>query len=178
VQEPLDGLAFIGHNPKDRDNVFIATGDSGNGITHGTIAGMLLTDLVLGRKNEWAGLYDPARKIVEPYKGGSQGWRPGRKKGKKQVENALARLRAGTGTVIERRGAKPIAAYRDQKGALHAYSAVCTHLGCTVSWNDAEKSFDCSCHGSRFSYAGRTVNGPANDALAKLDDKRKPDDKA
>lgn len=173
VLEPLDGLAFIGRNPKDRGNVFIATGDSGNGMTHGTIAGMLLTDLVLGKKNEWADLYDPARKIVKPYTAGSQGWRQARKKSKKQAENALARLRDGTGVVIERHGDKPVAAYRDQRGTLHLYSAVCTHLGCTVAWNEAEKSFDCSCHGSRFSYAGRAVNGPTNDSLAKLDGKSK-----
>lgn len=177
VQEPLDGLAFIGHNPGDRDNVFIATGDSGNGITHGTIAGMLLTDLILGRKNEWAALYDPARKMKKPYSAGPQAWSPAKKKDKKQVQGALARIRAGSGLVIERRGDGPIAAYRDQSGTLHSYSAVCTHLGCTVAWNDAEKSFDCACHGSRFSYAGRAVNGPAGADLAKQRDKGKAYDK-
>lgn len=181
VLEPLDGLAFIGYNPGDRKNVFIATGDSGNGITHGTIAGILLTDLVLGRKNEWAALYDPARKIVDPYKSENpQAQGRGKKKDKEQVKGVLARIRAGAGAVIERRGAEPVAAYRDQSGTLHLYSAVCTHLGCTVAWNKAEKSFDCPCHGSRFSYAGRTVNGPANDNLgsAKLHDKGKPNDKS
>ena len=61
VMEPVDGLAFIGHNPLDADNVYTVTGDSGNGMTHGTIAGMLLTDLILGRHNPWASLYDPGR---------------------------------------------------------------------------------------------------------------------
>src|SRR5260370_2243662 len=62
--EPVDGVAFIGRNPLDADNVFIATGDSGMGMTHGTIAGLLLTDLILGRPNPWATLYDPSRKTV------------------------------------------------------------------------------------------------------------------
>lgn len=178
VLEPLDGLAFIGHNPGDRDNVFIATGDSGNGMTHGTVAGMLLTDLVLGRKNEWAGLYDPVRKMVDPYEGASEQQGQSEKKDRTQVERMLAEIRAGSGAVIEQSKGKQVAAYRDQGGALHTYSAACTHLGCTVVWNEAEKSFDCPCHGSRFSYAGRGVNGPANDGLAKLDDKGKAGDKA
>ena len=64
VLEPADSLAFIGRNPLDKDNVFIATGDSGHGMTHGTIAGMLITDLVLGRPNPWAQLYDPSRRTL------------------------------------------------------------------------------------------------------------------
>src|SRR6185312_6785586 len=62
--ETMDGLAFIGRNPMDKDNVFIVTGDSGMGMTHGTIAGMLLTDLILGKENPWAKLYDPSRKTL------------------------------------------------------------------------------------------------------------------
>lgn len=178
VLEPLDGLAFIGRNPGDRDNIFIATGDSGNGITHGTVAGMLLVDLVLGRKNEWAGLYDPARKPVDPYKGEGVQQGQSEKKDRVHIGKMLEGMHTGSGTVIEQSKGKPIAAYKGQNGALHTYSAVCPHLGCMVAWNEAEKSFDCPCHGSRFSYAGRAVNGPANDGLAELDDKGKANDKA
>ncbi|MGI0020035.1 MAG: FAD-dependent oxidoreductase, partial [Nitrososphaera sp.] len=158
VLEPRDSMAFIGHNPRDkRRNIFIATGDSGNGITHGTIAGVILTDLVLGKKNKWARLYDPSRRQKRM---GPQQASPGKKKQQKQDPGKLL---PGEGVVVE--GKNPVAFYRDGRGALHQYSAPCTHLGCTVMWNNSEKSFDCPCHGSRFSYAGKVVNGPANDSL-------------
>lgn len=171
VMEPTDSLAFIGRNPNDkRKNIFIATGDSGNGITHGTIAGVILTDLILGKKNRWAKLYDPSRRQ-----------RPRRRKqeeedddgegrgaggdGEEQAEELQPRqLQPGQGTVIEG-DEGPVAFYRDMAGNLHSYSAVCTHLGCTVMWNGSEKSFDCPCHGSRFSSAGRAINGPTNSDL-------------
>jgi Rieske Fe-S protein len=159
-------MAFIGRNPRDkRRNIFIATGDSGNGITHGTIAGIILTDLVLGKKNRWAGLYDPARR--QKRKSPPQSASPGKKKQKQQKQDP-AGLKPGEGMVVAE-GKKPVAYYRDEKGILHRHSATCTHLGCTVAWNDSEKSFDCGCHGSRFSYAGKVVNGPANDDLEPAD---------
>jgi glycine/D-amino acid oxidase-like deaminating enzyme/nitrite reductase/ring-hydroxylating ferredoxin subunit len=156
VLEPFDSLAFIGRNPPDKKgNVFIATGDSGNGMTHGTIAGMILNDLVAGRENGWAGLYDPSRRqraapAENTANSGGQGRDP-------------QGLEPGQGMVSG--GKMPVAYYRDGGGVLHSYSATCTHLGCTVKWNGSEKSFDCPCHGSRFSYAGKVVNGPANDDL-------------
>ena len=166
VLEPRDSLAFIGRNPRDkRRNIFIATGDSGNGITHGTIAGILLSDLILGEKNAWARLYDPSRRIKPGGKGpaGSSG-----PKGKESFDAALEkakRLEPGEGAVAELKRKDPVAFYRDGQGELHSYSAVCTHLGCTVQWNGSEKSFDCPCHGSRFSCSSQVVNGPANDNL-------------
>lgn len=171
VLEPKDSMSFIGRNPRDkRKNIFIATGDSGNGMTHGTIAGMLLTDILTGRKNKWASLYNPSRKPRRKppsSKGSSNG---GRSKPKKfTLEAALTRanmLARQEGIVVELKQAEPRAFYRDNDGKLHSFSAVCTHLGCTVSWNDSEASFDCPCHGSRFSYAGLVVNGPANDHLS------------
>jgi Rieske Fe-S protein len=137
-------------------------------MTHGTIAGMLLTDLIMGKKNSWAGLYDPSRKDKSKSKGNNSGG--GSKKESKKAEMDEARkqalaLQIGQGMVVELRRKDPIAFYRDKNGKIHSFSAVCTHLGCTVSWNDSEKSFDCPCHGSRFSYAGKVVNGPANDDL-------------
>ena len=170
VLEPRDSIAFIGRNPRDkRKNIFIATGDSGNGMTHGTIAGMLLTDLILGRKNSWAVLYNPSRKDKSKSKS-----RPGNKSGgsskSKKLEmdeahNQALALRIGEGMVAVLKRKDPMAFYRDKNGKIHSFSAVCTHLGCTVSWNHLEKSFDCPCHGSRFSYAGKVINGPANDDL-------------
>jgi Rieske Fe-S protein len=171
--EPADGMAFIGRNPLDKPNVYVATGDSGNGMTHGTIAGMLLTDLIQGRTNEWAELYDPGRVILRTtpdfvkenanvaaqYAKGYLG--PGEAGGSNEIA-------AGEGAVI-RRGVKRVAAYRDEHGALHERSAVCTHLGCIVAWNNVEKTWDCPCHGSRFDKFGAVVNGPANTDLAAID---------
>jgi Rieske Fe-S protein len=79
----------------------------------------------------------------------------------------LENLKEGQGIVLED---KNIAAYKDHKGELHTYSAICTHLGCTLTWNDSEKSFDCPCHGSRFSPSGDVINGPANTALDDISD--------
>jgi glycine/D-amino acid oxidase-like deaminating enzyme/nitrite reductase/ring-hydroxylating ferredoxin subunit len=167
VMETIDGLAFIGRNPGDKDNVFIATGDSGMGMTHGTIAGMLLTDLILGRDNPWAKLYDPSRKplrgmagkefLVENLNVARQyaDWlTPGE-------VSSVTEVRPGTGAVL-RRGLSKFAVYRDEQGRAYEYTAVCPHLGCIVDWNSAEQTWDCPCHGSRFDRFGRVVNGPAN----------------
>jgi glycine/D-amino acid oxidase-like deaminating enzyme/nitrite reductase/ring-hydroxylating ferredoxin subunit len=168
VIEPNDYMAFIGKNPGD-DNVYIATGDSGNGMTHGTIAGMLIPDLILGAPNRWAKLYDPARVTLRsagPFV--------------KENVNVAAQyadwvtpgevsspddVKPGSGAVM-RQGTKKFAVYRDNEGALHIRSAVCTHLYCIVDWNSVEKTWDCPCHGSRFDPYGRVLNGPAIADLA------------
>lgn len=172
VMEPVDGLAFIGRNPADAENVFIATGDSGNGMTHGTIAGILLSDLILGRDNPWAKLYDPSRK-------------PMRAIGdylKENLNTALqysdwlssgdvssaAHVPAGCGAVV-RSGLTKLAVYRDEHGEMHEMSATCPHLGCVVHWNQGEKTWDCPCHGSRFDSLGKVLNGPANSNLKVLE---------
>jgi glycine/D-amino acid oxidase-like deaminating enzyme/nitrite reductase/ring-hydroxylating ferredoxin subunit len=173
VMEPVDSLAFIGRNPLDADNVYIATGDSGNGITHGTIAGMLLKDLILGRPNEWARLYDPSRKslrtafdfVRENLNVAAQyaDWATSGDLG------SVDQVAPGEGAVI-RRGLSKIAAYRDEHGSLHEHSAVCTHLGCIVAWNADEKTWDCPCHGSRFDARGHVINGPAITDLPPADE--------
>lgn len=172
VQETLDGLAFIGKNPTDDANVYIATGDSGMGMTHGTIAGILLTDLIVGRENPWAVLYDPSRKplktmsdfvsenanVVRQY----ADWLT-----RGDVSDA-SQIAPGRGAVI-RKGLSKVAAYRDEKGTLHAMTAVCPHLGCIVAWNDDDATWDCPCHGSRFDRLGKVVVGPANADLGPVD---------
>jgi glycine/D-amino acid oxidase-like deaminating enzyme/nitrite reductase/ring-hydroxylating ferredoxin subunit len=169
VLEPMDGLAFIGKNPGTDTNVYVTTGSSGNGMTYGTIAGMLLTDLIHARANEWAEIYDPGRislraakeflkqnlnvavQYAQHAKGGGVG-----------QTGAIA---PGTGA-IEQQGRDKLAVYRDDKGRLHKLSAICPHLGCLVKWNAVESSWDCPCHGSRFTPDGRVLNGPALTALA------------
>jgi nitrite reductase/ring-hydroxylating ferredoxin subunit len=171
VMEPVDGLAFIGRNPLDAPNVFIATGDSGMGMTHGTIAGLLLTDLIMGRPNRWAGLYDPSR--VTPRAVGEFAkenlnvaleygqWLTGG-----DVDSA-AQIPYGQGAVL-RRGLTKVAVYRDEQGQLHEFSAVCPHLGCLVAWQSTEQIWNCPCHGSRFDAYGGVISGPANSDLTPL----------
>jgi glycine/D-amino acid oxidase-like deaminating enzyme/nitrite reductase/ring-hydroxylating ferredoxin subunit len=170
VLETLDGLAHIGRNPLDHDNVFVATGDSGMGLTHGTLAGMILADLSAGRSNPWASLYDPARKslrtashfLKENLNVAAQYLRDYATPGEITSVDAIA---PGSGAVV-RHGLMKVAVYRDADGQLHELSAVCPHLGCIVHWNAVEKTWDCPCHGSRFAAQGRVINGPANRDLA------------
>jgi len=168
VMETVDGLAFIGRNPLDHDHVYIVTGDSGMGMTHGTIGGLLITDLVLGRHNPWQALYEPSRKTLRAA--------PDFVRETANVAAQYAQwVTAGdvasvdeiakdSGAVI-RRGMSKVAVYRDATGELHEKSAACPHLGCIVAWNPAEKTWDCPCHGSRFGKFGDCLNGPANTGL-------------
>jgi Rieske Fe-S protein len=170
VLEPVDSLAFIGRNPGNK-NIYIATGDSGNGMTHGTIAGMLIGDLILGVTNPWEEVYDPAR-ITLKASGDFL----------KEVSNmtvqyldylapgdikTINELPTNEGAVMTLGGRKA-AVFRDDKNVVHAYSAICPHLGCVLQWNSTEKSFDCPCHGSRFTCEGKVVNGPANTDLKRI----------
>ena len=172
VMETVDRVAFIGRNPLDHDNVFVVTGDSGMGMTHGTIAGMLLTDLILGRENPWATLYDPSRKTLraagdfarETLNMAAQyaDWLTG------GDVDSVDEIAPDSGAVV-RKGLTKLAVYRDPEGELHYLSAVCTHLGCIVSWNPAERTWDCPCHGSRYDKLGDVINGPANKHLTRIE---------
>jgi Rieske Fe-S protein len=141
-------------------------------MTHGTIAGILLTDLIIGRENRWATLYDPTRKTL-------------RAAGEFASENlnvaaqyadhltggevgSEAEIAPGSGAIV-RSGLTKLAVWRDEAGAVHRLSAVCSHLGCVVHWNSAEESWDCPCHGSRFDPTGRVLNGPAVRPLESAD---------
>ena len=174
VMEPVDGVAFIGRNPGDAENVYIATGDSGMGMTHGTIAGILLTDLIMGRECSWAPLYDPSRVT---FSSAAEFAKENINVASQYVADYLSGgevdspedVAPGKGAII-RRGLTKIAAYRDEDGTLHELSAVCTHLGCIVAWNSNEETWDCPCHGSRFDRYGRVFNGPANIDLRPVED--------
>ncbi len=164
VMETLDGLAYIGPDPGGAKNVFIATGDSGMGMTHGTIAGMLLRDQILGRENAWSAVYDPSRK---PIKAAGDYLRENLNVARQYADYVTAgevrpadTVPPGQGAVL-RRGMTLMAVYREENGEVHECSAVCTHLGCVVHWNDAEKTWDCPCHGSRFDKEGHVLHGPA-----------------
>lgn len=170
VLEPVDSLAYIGKNPGDK-NIYIVTGDSGNGMTHAAIGGMLISDLIRGIENPWEKLYDPSRITIKAT--GDYLKEVGNMAAQyldfltpgdvKSVEN----LSPGQGAIINL-AAKKTAVYRDENNVLHSYSAICPHLGCVVQWNGSEKSFDCPCHGSRFTCEGKVVNGPATNDLKKI----------
>ena len=164
IMEPSDGLGYMGRNPMDYQNVYVITGDSGNGMTHCTAGAMLVTDLIMGRNNSWLDLYDPARTAIH-----------GMSEFLKELGNTVAQygdwvkggdvaspeqILPGEGAIL-RKEEQRIAIYRDEEGKIHALSAACTHLGCVVSWNAAETSWDCPCHGSRFSVTGQVLHGPA-----------------
>lgn len=167
IVEPTDTVAFIGFMPGE-ENVFVVTGDSGQGMTHGTIAGLLLTDLIHGRKNRWTDLYNPSRlasvfttdfltenlKVTAHY----TDWLTGGE------VSSTEEIELDEGYIV-RRGLTKIAAYRDDRGVIHERQAICTHLGCVVAWNSTEQSWDCPCHGSRFDKMGHVINGPANSDL-------------
>ena len=181
VMEPVDGMAYIGKNPGGDQHIWIATGDSGNGMTHGTIAGIILNELVQGRKHQWARLYDPSRvklrsapeyvkeniNVAEQFK---DYFTAG------EVADIDA-LKPGEGAVVGR-GRGKVAVYRDERGTIHQHSAVCPHLYCIVKWNNTEKSWDCPCHGSRFDPYGKVVNGPAIVGLSPVDQERKQEKNA
>ena len=174
VLEPNDYIAFIGRNPDGAKNIYMVSGDSGQGMTHGTIAGILLTDLVMGRENPWEKIYDPRRVSLSP---------EALKEFAKENADVAARyvkdflspdrideadIPRGEGRVV-RHGLHKVAVYRDDSGTLHHCSAACTHLKCIVEWNSAEKSWDCPCHGSRFDPYGKVLNGPAISALSAIE---------
>ncbi|HZH42934.1 MAG TPA: FAD-dependent oxidoreductase [Lysobacter sp.] len=172
IIEPVDGLAYIGRDPGHADNVFIVTGDSGNGLTHGTLAGPLIAALVQGEEHPWAGLYDPRRKPVRAAREWTRvnvnvaaqfaDWLRG---GEAPDVQALA---PGDGAVI-RDGVHRVAVHRDAHGRLHAFNARCPHVGCAVRWNARESTWDCPCHGSRFAAdSGAVLNGPAPHGLEPL----------
>ena len=171
VMEPVDLMAFIGKNPGDK-NIYIATGDSGNGMTHGTIAGILITDLILGKENPWAKLYDPSRITLKAAGSFLQ------EVGNMSVQyldyfeagdvQSIRELKPEHGAIVNMKG-KKVAVYKDEGEMLHAFSAACPHMGCVLQWNGDEHSFDCPCHGSRFTCHGAVVNGPATKDMTRVE---------
>jgi len=171
VVEAADGLPYIG---RIAERQFVATGYGGNGLTFGTVGARMAADRILGLDNPWSELFDVERKALRrglwnylaenadyPYYlirdrfAGSEG-------------RSLRGLARGEGRIVELRGEK-VAVARDERGRLSVRSAICSHLGCVVTWNGAEATWDCPCHGSRFHRDGRVISGPAEKPLAKIE---------
>jgi glycine/D-amino acid oxidase-like deaminating enzyme/nitrite reductase/ring-hydroxylating ferredoxin subunit len=163
---PVDSLPYIGRLLPFQRGIWVATGFLKWGLTNGTAAGLILTDLIAGRDNPWAEVFDATR--IKPIASAGEFVKENVNVGKHFFGDHLAppdarsldEVPRGEGRLI-RQGARKVAAYRDDDGALSVVSATCTHLGCQVSWNGAERSWDCPCHGSRFAPDGRVLQGPA-----------------
>ena len=165
--EPADGLPYIGRLPGETGNIYVATGYGGNGMVYSSVAAILLTDLLTGNENPYSKLYDPNR--IKPVAGFvnfikhnadvakqfAGKWFP-----HEELES-LAGLSPGEGKVVKYNNEK-IAVYKDDEGTLHAVNPICTHLKCEVKWNGAERSWDCPCHGARYSFDGKVLTGPAD----------------
>jgi glycine/D-amino acid oxidase-like deaminating enzyme/nitrite reductase/ring-hydroxylating ferredoxin subunit len=171
---PLDGVPYVGRLTRRGEHVYVATGFKKWGMTNGTAAAMLLADLILGRENPWAGLFDAKR--LTPRASASKFMKENTSVARHFLGDRLNRgdtaaldtLARGEGRLLRLDGRKT-AAYRDDEGRVHALSPVCTHMGCHVSWNPAERSWDCPCHGSRFSGEGAVIQGPATRDLERRD---------
>jgi glycine/D-amino acid oxidase-like deaminating enzyme/nitrite reductase/ring-hydroxylating ferredoxin subunit len=171
VIETPDGLPYIG---KSAEHQYSATGYAGNGLTFGTLAGLMISDAIAGRTNPWTDLFAPDRKALThglwdylkenvdyPYYLIRDRFAGAKTK-------SLRAVTRGHGKIVERNGAK-VAAYRDETGVVTLRSAVCTHMGCIVGWNTAERTWDCPCHGSRFTAVGDVISGPAEAPLSAAD---------
>ncbi|RYF09705.1 MAG: FAD-dependent oxidoreductase, partial [Deltaproteobacteria bacterium] len=173
ILEPADGIPFIGTNGGD-ENTFFATGYAGNGITLGTVAGKLLSELAMGSDSPYAALFSSHRKDVRAQAGAV--FKENLVVPKSLILDRLAAwatrdvegLRPGEGKVCGH-GAQAAAVFQQSDGKRHVLSAVCPHMGCIVHWNNGEKSWDCPCHGSRFSAEGKLLNGPALEDLKRVD---------
>ena len=169
---PADLLPYIGRESK-ASNIFVATGFSTDGLVYGTLAGMLIAAEIAGETNEWADLYNAHR--FTPLKSAKQFLKENINVAGEFLKDLpgvrdtseFEDVQPGTGAVVEKDQSK-IAAYRDDTGKLTLVSAVCPHMKCIVSWNNAEKTWDCPCHGSRFKPNGTVLEGPAFHALQKI----------
>ncbi|WP_423190285.1 FAD-dependent oxidoreductase [Alkalibacterium sp. f15] len=170
----LDKVPYIGQMTQSSKNVLVATGFNKWGMAIGAFSGLLLTDIILGNENVYKELFDPTRNKLKT-KDLERFSKKNTAVGKDFVATKLKRpdktvddLEPDQGGLVSVDG-KKTGGYRDKQGDVHLVKTTCTHMGCGLKWNDAERSWDCSCHGSRFSYSGKVLNGPAVKPLKKLD---------
>ncbi len=172
--EPADGLAYIGHLPGNGDNIWVATGFGGNGMTYSHIAAVTLSDIIIKGDSKYRKLFDPNR--VKPVAGFTNFIKESVDVVKEFVSGKFSAekikeftdIAVGEAKVVQYDGEK-IAMYKDEQHNLHAVNPTCTHIHCTVAWNTAEKSWDCPCHGARYNCDGEVLTGPATKNLAVID---------
>ncbi|MGI6065750.1 MAG: FAD-dependent oxidoreductase [Bacillota bacterium] len=167
----LDGVPYVGHFTSKTPNMYIATGFAKWGMTNSAVSAKIIRDLIIEGKSPWQDVYNPSRQtleasaknfVVENLNVAEQ-----LVKGKLSSLPEDIDIKPGEGKVIEANGQRA-GAYRDEKGTLHLVDTTCTHLGCELSWNSAERSWDCPCHGSRFTYEGEIIEGPTVKPLKKI----------
>lgn len=169
--ESMDGLPYIGVLPGKSERILVATGFGGNGMTYGTVSAQVLKSIILQEENKLIELFSPSR--IKPIAGFKNFTEHNFDVLKEVVAklfsssqaDSLADISPTEGKVLHIEG-KKIGVYKDENGLVHAVSATCTHMGCDISFNQSERSWDCPCHGARFSIDGRVLNGPANRDLA------------
>jgi len=170
--ESPDGLPYIGQLP-GHNKIFVATGFGGNGMPYSTVAALLLTKMITNQDSAYKDLYDPNR--LKPVAGFTNFVSHNADVVKQFASkwfshedlHELAELATDEGKIVNFKNEK-IAIYKDIDGGIHALSPTCTHVGCEVKWNNAELTWDCPCHGARYSYDGRVLNGPAIKNLSKV----------
>lgn len=172
--EPADGLPYIGHLPGHPGTIYTATGYGGNGMIFGTVAAQMLTEMISGGKSEYEELFDPNRvKMVAGFNNFVKeaadvvGHLITKTILPSEKLKELADLAPGEARVVKYEGHN-VAIYKNEKGEVYALSSACTHIKCEVAWNNAEKSWDCPCHGSRFDYAGKMLTAPARKDLTPI----------
>jgi len=172
VIEPVDGLPYIGPNSFS-DNFYVATGFSGNGMTLGTISGMMISDAIAGIENPWTKVFDATRITLAAsavnYVTENKDFPTCIVKDRLEhpPDLDLSQIEKNEGALVSLKGEK-VAVNRDASGHVKFFSPVCPHMGCYVHWNSAEKSWDCPCHGSRFDCDGKVLNGPALSDLREI----------
>lgn len=174
TQDPTttDKIPYIGKMSKESDHIFVVTGFNKWGMAQGAYAGKLLTDIIMGDENPYEKLFDPTRSLLKPLSVRTLA-KENTLVGKEMLEGKitpktkeLSELAIDEGGLVEIEG-ELMGVYRDPEGGMHHVDPVCTHMGCTLNWNNAEKSWDCPCHGSRFGFTGDVVEGPAVKPLNK-----------
>jgi nitrite reductase/ring-hydroxylating ferredoxin subunit len=171
--EPADGLPYIGRLPGHSDLVYVATGFGGNGMTYSQVSALVLKSILLNQDSPYISLFNPNR--IKPVAGFKNFITHNAEVAKDFVGrffshdklHELADIAPGEGKVVSYES-KMIALYKDEQGEIHAISPVCTHLKCSVSWNNAEQTWDCPCHGARYTKDGEMVTGPAFIDLEKI----------
>lgn len=173
--QTIDGLPYIGLAHPSSKNVYIATGFFADGLVYGTLAGLILADMIIGKEKKAIAVYPPLRFKLKSI--------PCLVKESSNVffqylkdlpfpSNELENIKPDEAKIVRIKGEK-YGAYRNKQGKLHVVSAVCTHMKCIVNWNNFEKTWDCPCHGSRFNTDGEVLEGPAYANLKKLDVSKK-----